>query len=198
MHASSSFTHYGMRLDGLTVLSVDDDRDTLYLVRTILEDAGAVLTTVESAREGFETLQRERPALLLSDISMPHHDGFWLIAQVRALPPSRGGKTPAAALTSLVTAEDRARILRAGFQHHIPNLSSQNSSSRWSPCWRLRSRGSGPPLALRPIASLHVVPTLMPMDLSPTRAKIAAGRLLHPSRNRASGGDLAGIRRDEA
>ena len=117
---SSPFTGHEMHLDGLTVLSVDDDQDTLYIVRTILENAGAVVTTAPSAREGFETLQRERPAVLLSDISMPEHDGFWLIAQLRALPESRGGKTPAAALTSLTRVEDRARILRAGFQHHIP------------------------------------------------------------------------------
>jgi CheY-like chemotaxis protein len=109
-----------MRLDGLTVLSVDDDQDILDLVRTILEDAGAVVTTATAAGEGIETLQRERPALLLSDISMPEHDGFWLIAQVRALSPAHGGRTPAAALTSLTSAEDRARILRAGFQYHIP------------------------------------------------------------------------------
>jgi CheY-like chemotaxis protein len=115
----SSFTGYGMRLDGLTILSVDDHPDTLYLVRAILETAGAMVTTAASATEGLETLRRERPALLLSDISMPDHDGFWLIAQVRALSPSHGGKTPAAALTSLTSAEDRARILRAGFQHHI-------------------------------------------------------------------------------
>jgi CheY-like chemotaxis protein len=117
---SSSSTGYEMRLDGVTVLSVDDDQDTLYIVRTILEEAGAVVTTAPSAQEGFEALQRERPALLLSDISMPVHDGLWLIAQVRALTPSHGGKTPAAALTSLTRAEDRARILGAGFQQHIP------------------------------------------------------------------------------
>jgi len=50
---------------------------------------------------------------------MPEHDGFWLIAHVRALSPAHGGNTPAAALTSLNSAEDRARILRAGFQSHI-------------------------------------------------------------------------------
>jgi CheY-like chemotaxis protein len=77
------------------------------------------VTTAGSAQEGLEALQRERPAVLLSDIAMPEHDGFWLIAQVRALSPVHGGKTPAAALTSLKSAEDRARILRAGFQSHI-------------------------------------------------------------------------------
>ncbi len=118
MHSSSATAH-GIRLDGLPVLSVDDDRDTLLIVRTILEHAGAIVTMADSAQQGFEILQRERPAVLLSDISMPHRDGFWLVAQVRGLSPANGGKTPAAALTSLSSAEDRARILRAGFQYHI-------------------------------------------------------------------------------
>jgi CheY-like chemotaxis protein len=109
-----------VRLDGITVLCVDDDADTVYIVRTVLERAGATVTTATSAREGFDILQRERPAVLVSDISMPGEDGFWLIAQVRGLSPARGARTPAAALTSLTSAEDRARILRAGFQHHVP------------------------------------------------------------------------------
>src|SRR5687768_2547849 len=109
----------GIHLDGLQILSVDDDADTLYLVRTLLEDAGAVVATSQHARDALEILQRERPAVLVSDISMPGEDGFWLIAHVRALTPAKGGKTPAAALTSLGSAEDRARILSAGFQHHV-------------------------------------------------------------------------------
>jgi DNA-binding response OmpR family regulator len=35
------------------------------------------------------------------------------------LPPDRGGQTPAAGLTGLITAEDRARVLRAGFQYYV-------------------------------------------------------------------------------
>jgi CheY-like chemotaxis protein len=67
----------------------------------------------------LETLQRERPAVFLTDISMDEHDGFWLIGQVRALSPADGGRTRAAALRALTSAEDRARIFQAGFQHHI-------------------------------------------------------------------------------
>ena len=47
--------------------------DTLDIIRMVLEDAGAIVSTAASAREGLETLQRERPALLLSDIAMPEH-----------------------------------------------------------------------------------------------------------------------------
>lgn len=50
---------------------------------------------------------------------MPDEDGFALIEKVRRLPPERGGKIPAAALTAYAGAEDRARTLRAGLQVHV-------------------------------------------------------------------------------
>ncbi len=112
------------------VLSVDDDGDTLDIVRAILEDAGAVVTTASSAREGLEMLQRERPAVLVSDMVMPTEDGFWLIAQVRGLAPAHGGRTPAAALTALTGAADRAQILGAGFQYQSSSASSRSWPSR--------------------------------------------------------------------
>lgn len=65
--------------------------------------------------------KRERPDVLVSDIMMPGEDGYWLIGHVRALPVERGeGQTPAAALTGQTSAADRARVLRAGFQFHLP------------------------------------------------------------------------------
>src|SRR5438094_9256281 len=45
----------------------------------------------------------------------------WLIGQVRALPPERGGTTPAAALTAYTGPEHRVSVLRAGFQYHVAN-----------------------------------------------------------------------------
>jgi CheY-like chemotaxis protein len=57
--------------------------------------------------------------VLLSDISMPGEDGYWLIDQVRALPAEAGGVTPAIALTSHGSPQDGARVLRAGFQVHL-------------------------------------------------------------------------------
>jgi CheY-like chemotaxis protein len=50
---------------------------------------------------------------------MPGEDGYALIEKVRALPASRGGTVIAAALTAYATAEDRARVLRAGFHGHF-------------------------------------------------------------------------------
>jgi CheY-like chemotaxis protein len=50
---------------------------------------------------------------------MADEDGYALIRRLRALPPDRGGQTPAAGLTGLITAEDRARVLRAGFEYYV-------------------------------------------------------------------------------
>jgi CheY-like chemotaxis protein len=107
------------RLDGVRVLVVDDAPYVLNVVTDILKADGAVVTAVGSAEKALEVLQRERPNVLLSDLSMPDKGGYWLIGQVRALPPDRGGATPAAALTGYTSPEHRAGVLRAGFQFHV-------------------------------------------------------------------------------
>jgi CheY-like chemotaxis protein len=106
-------------LAGVHVLAVDDDAAVLDTVTATLERYGATVTAVDTAPAALEALQRERPDVLVSDLAMPDHGGYWLIGQVRALPPERGGQTPAAALTILIGAEHRASVLRAGFQYHI-------------------------------------------------------------------------------
>jgi CheY-like chemotaxis protein len=101
------------------VLVVDDQATVREVVTLLLEDSGARVTAVPGVPEALEALERERPNVLLSDIQMPGEDGYALIRKVRALPPDRGGQTPAAALTGLGTFADRARALRAGFQDHV-------------------------------------------------------------------------------
>ena len=51
---------------------------------------------------------------------MPGVDGFGFIERLRALPPERGGRVPAVALTAHARVEDRARALCAGFNNHLP------------------------------------------------------------------------------
>jgi CheY-like chemotaxis protein len=91
------------RVDGVRVLVVDDASYVLDVVTAILEENGAVVTAVDSADAALEALQRTRPDVLLSDLSMPGKGGYWLIGQVRQLPPERGGATPAAALRSRIS-----------------------------------------------------------------------------------------------
>jgi CheY-like chemotaxis protein len=108
------------RLDDVRVLVVDDAPYVRQVVTDILTEDGARVTAVGSAEEALAALQWERPDVLLSDLAMPgRRGGYWLIGQVRALPPERGGVTPAAALTALTGPEHRASVLRAGFQLHV-------------------------------------------------------------------------------
>jgi CheY-like chemotaxis protein len=106
-------------LDGVRVLVVDDSAVIREMLADILGEHGAAVTAVGSAESALDAVTRERPDVLISDLEMPDKGGYWLIGQVRALSPERGGAIPAAALTGLHGPEHRATALRAGFQYHL-------------------------------------------------------------------------------
>ena len=107
-------------LAGLKVLVVDDEPDTRELIREVLKECGSEVITSHSAAEALEALEQHKPDILISDLGMPDEDGYSLISKIRALPAERGGQIPAAALTAYARAEDRMRVLRSGFQFHLP------------------------------------------------------------------------------
>jgi len=106
-------------LIGLCLLVVDDEQDTRDLLMTIFEGCGARINAVGSAREALALLQAGGVDLLVSDISMPDEDGFWLIRQVRACADPKLRRIPALALTAYARAEDRHRVQGAGFQVYL-------------------------------------------------------------------------------
>jgi len=108
------------RLDGVRVLLIEGAPQVRQVVADVLGQFGAHVTAVDSAVAGLAILKRERPDALVSSLSMPDKDGYWLIREVRKLPPDQGGDVPAAAFTGLTTAEDRLATLEAGFQYHVP------------------------------------------------------------------------------
>ena len=110
-------------LAGLSVMIVDDELDAREVLVAVLELRGAEVIVASSAAEALEALANatngSMPDVLVSDIGMPGEDGFYLISKVRAMEPDRGGNIPAIALTSYARAEDRTRVLAAGYQRHI-------------------------------------------------------------------------------
>ena len=108
------------RLDGLRILVVDDEPDTRDLLKQGLEYCGATVEVAGSAAEAIDSLQIWLPDILISDIGMPGTDGYDFIRQVRNLPPQRGGKVAAIALTAYTRIEDRLQALRAGYDMHVP------------------------------------------------------------------------------
>lgn len=100
-------------LVGVRVLVVDDDDAVREAVRDYLIDCGAAVVSVRSAQAAMLLLAETRPHVVLSDVGMPEHDGFWLIHAVRALPPGEGGDVPAIAMTGRL--ESAEALLAAGF-----------------------------------------------------------------------------------
>jgi signal transduction histidine kinase/ActR/RegA family two-component response regulator len=108
------------RLDDLRILVVDASADGRALTSLVLTQAGARVTAVASVREALQRLDVERPDALVSGIGLRDEDGCALIRQIRQDEAEHGGFLPAVALTGYARAEDRARILAAGFQVHVP------------------------------------------------------------------------------
>ena len=106
-------------LTGLRVLVVDDEDDARDIVSTVLRERGAEVLAARSAAEAFEGIQELRPDVLISDLAMPQADGYGLLRRIRALPPERGGRTPAIALTAYARADDRKNALLSGFQMYL-------------------------------------------------------------------------------
>jgi CheY-like chemotaxis protein len=106
-------------LDHVRVLVVEDDQDTLDLLKLILDDSGADVATAPSVKEAIDVFEHWRPDVLVSDIAMPEQDGYQLIGQVRSHDSEHGGNVPAVALTAYATGDDRKRVLAAGFQMHL-------------------------------------------------------------------------------
>jgi signal transduction histidine kinase/DNA-binding response OmpR family regulator len=106
-------------LEGIRVLLVDDEPDAREVVADILDRFGASTTTAGSAPEALKLIATVKPQIVVSDIAMPDHDGFWLLRELRRLPPDQGGHIPAIALTAYARPEDRSHAIESGFHAHL-------------------------------------------------------------------------------
>ncbi len=106
------------RLDGVSILIVDDEPEVLSTLEGILRHHGAEVLTAASADEALQLLDQHEPTVLVSDLAMPGRDGFDLMRAVRALPtPAR--KIPAAVLSAYLASEHASEAESAGFQIFI-------------------------------------------------------------------------------
>jgi signal transduction histidine kinase/ActR/RegA family two-component response regulator len=103
-------------LHGVRALVVEDDPDSLELLQTMLQLAGAGVTTAMSAPEALEAASGATFDVVISDIGMPEMNGYAFMKLFR----SRYSSTvPAIALTAYATGADVERARRAGYQRHI-------------------------------------------------------------------------------
>jgi len=102
-------------LDGVDILLVDDDAETLTLFRDSLEAAGATVRAAMTADEALREHDKRRPDLLVTDLGLPGMDGLELLQAIRTKSPN----IPAVAVTGYARLGDRARALGSGFQAHV-------------------------------------------------------------------------------
>lgn len=104
-------------LDGINVVSVDDDAYCRDLVFRILADSGASVRIAASAGEAFRLMEEKRPDVLICDVGMPGEDGQSFVRRLRGL--SEWKSLPCIALTAFNRSEDRTQALAAGFNEHL-------------------------------------------------------------------------------
>jgi len=95
---------------------VEDNPDNRLLVRVILESLYEV-NEYETGFAALECLQREKPALVLLDVSLPEMDGTEVLRRIRADAGLRD--LPVIALTAHAMSGDREKYLAAGFDEYV-------------------------------------------------------------------------------
>ncbi len=104
----------GHTLNRLRILLVDDDPDTLNVLRRLLAREGHEVLTGKSVAGGIELAGKGRIDLLISDIALPDGSGCELMAAVKAMHAA-----PGIALSGYVDERDKRRAAEAGFYKHL-------------------------------------------------------------------------------
>lgn len=71
------------RLEGRSILVVDDDPDVLSTVRLAFEQAGAKVTTANDGNKALDFAKRFDPDLIVLDMMMPKRSGFLVLETLK-------------------------------------------------------------------------------------------------------------------
>ena len=96
----------------LTILVVEDYDDMSLAMRLALERQGYHILEAADGAQAVEVAARERPEVILMDLSLPVMDGLKATERIRADPASRD--TVIVAVTAHQEQDYRARALAAG------------------------------------------------------------------------------------
>lgn len=100
-----------------TVLIVEDSDDARYFMRLSLEQLGYLIIEAENGAVAVEVARRERPDIILMDLSLPILDGIAATEKIRA---SDGlSAVPVIAVTAHQETDFRAGAKAAGFDAYV-------------------------------------------------------------------------------
>lgn len=101
----------------MEIVIVEDDVDIAELVAYNLERQGWRCTMVHHGGEGWETIQRMRPDLVILDVMLPGMDGMQLFRQMKENEMTRS--IPAVFLTARGALDDRLEGLGLGADDYL-------------------------------------------------------------------------------
>lgn len=96
---------------------VDDEPDSLDVVRRALAYHGAHVTIASGGKQGWALIRKDIPQLVLTDLSMPGFDGWQLLFQMRE--DEVTAQIPVIAITAHAMNGDKERTTKAGFNGYI-------------------------------------------------------------------------------
>jgi CheY-like chemotaxis protein len=102
---------------GVQVLVIDDDPEACDLLAIILGYCGALVTSATTADAGLASIARVVPDVVVSDIVMATHDGYWFLEALRRVPGAAA--LPVIAVTGYDDVHTAERTLSAGFNAHV-------------------------------------------------------------------------------
>jgi two-component system cell cycle response regulator DivK len=94
------------------ILYVEDNEDNIYMLTRRLRRHGFEVVTATDGAAGIRAAARERPDLVLMDLSLPGLDGWEATRQLKAAEDTKS--IPVVALSAHAMAGDRERALAAG------------------------------------------------------------------------------------
>jgi DNA-binding NarL/FixJ family response regulator len=100
------------------ILCIEDDGETAALIAEDLIDRGFDVNIAYSGQDGLVAILRERPDLVLCDISMPGLSGFEVLEQLTRLAP-RFESMPFIFLTALADRDSELRGRRLGADDYV-------------------------------------------------------------------------------
>lgn len=170
----------------LTILVADDDLGTRLSISDYLELSGYQVVAAEDGQNALEMVDRSHPHLIVTDITMPHMDGYELVRQVRLKPAFR--LLPVIFLTARTKTEERIRGYQLGCDAYLPkpfdleelgavirNLLERSQMIQFE--WRMRVQETdvvhgGDEPHERVMVSSHTLTNELMLDLTPREQEV--------------------------
>ena len=102
-------------MNSVRILVVDDDDNLRWVLKTQLEDMGYDVSTAANGEAAFVSIEKDPPALVLTDLKMPGLSGMELVDRIQSHYP----EVPSVIITAFGTIQSAVQAMRAGAYDYL-------------------------------------------------------------------------------